>query len=80
VLAEAISWCLLSNGTYMNNKTGEWLVREFIESDNNGNNLARRDDNTPAWTSSLANVLRELIDFHVSDNASVVDCLGGAVI
>ena len=80
VLAEAISCCLLSNddACACNKTTAEWLVREFT----NGDDAASYDDgpNSPAWgVSSLAGVLRELVDLQASGNAAVAECLRGAV-
>ncbi|PWZ28857.1 Ent-copalyl diphosphate synthase 2 [Zea mays] len=89
VLAEAISCCLLSNhdACACNKTTAEWLVREFTNGDDAVGyyydySPARRDDdgpNSPAWgASSLAGVLRELIDLQASGNAAVAECLRGA--
>jgi hypothetical protein len=90
VLAEAISCYLLSNhdACACNKTTAEWLVREFTNGDDAASyydyySPARRDDdgpNSPAWwASSLAGVLRELVDLQASGNAAVAECLRGAV-
>lgn len=89
VLAEAISYCLLTNddACACNKTTAEWLVREFTNGDDAARyydySPARRDDdgpNSPAWgASSLAGVLRELVDLQASGNVAVAECLRGAV-
>jgi hypothetical protein len=90
VLAEAISCCLLSNvddACACNKTTAEWLVQEFTNGDDIADSYeyspARRDDdgpNSPAWgASSLAGVLRELVNLQASGNAAVAGCLRGAV-
>eukprot|EP00267_Zea_mays_P054158 XP_020407377.1 ent-copalyl diphosphate synthase 2 [Zea mays] len=89
VLAEAISCCLLSNvddACACNKTTAEWLVQEFTNGDDIADSYeyspARRDDdgpNSPAWgASSLAGVLRELVNLQASGNAAVAGCLRGA--
>ncbi|CAD6253565.1 unnamed protein product [Miscanthus lutarioriparius] len=79
VLAEAISGCLLmSSNTHDDRKvTAEWLIDEFVNSDDEKPASGGGKKNSQV-TSSLAYALRDLIDIHASDDASVADCLRGA--
>ncbi|CAD6253187.1 unnamed protein product [Miscanthus lutarioriparius] len=79
VLAEAISGCLLMSSNTHDDRTmtAEWLVDEFVNSDDD-NPASGRGKKNSRVTSSLGYALRDLIDIHASGNASVADCLRGA--
>ncbi|XP_066335959.1 ent-copalyl diphosphate synthase 2-like [Miscanthus floridulus] len=79
VLAEAISGCLLMSSNTHDDRTmtAEWLVDEFVNSDDD-NPASGRGKKNSRVTSSLGYALRDLLDIHASDNASVFDCLRGA--
>ncbi|CAD6253185.1 unnamed protein product [Miscanthus lutarioriparius] len=79
VLAEAISGCLLMSSNTHDDRTmtAEWLVGEFVNSDDD-NPASGRGKKNSRVTSSLGYALRDLIDIHASGNASVADCLRGA--
>lgn len=79
VLAEAISGCLLMSSNTHDDRTAtaEWLIDEFVNSDDEKPASGGGKKNSQV-TSSLAYALRDLIDIHASDDASVADCLRGA--